>query len=82
MNQKAALKRLLILSCSQRKRPNPGLLPAIERYSLPEKFLPGFGDTCACTQVQVLGDEIYRKKSPNLLILAQFFGKELIWTSI
>ncbi|MFN8458221.1 MAG: hypothetical protein U0401_26815 [Anaerolineae bacterium] len=25
-------KRLLILACSQRKRPDPGLLPAIERY--------------------------------------------------
>jgi hypothetical protein len=23
---------LLILACSQRKRPDPGLLPAIERY--------------------------------------------------
>ena len=27
--------RLLILSCSQRKRPQPGLLPAIERYDGP-----------------------------------------------
>ncbi|MCL4299228.1 MAG: peroxide stress protein YaaA [Anaerolineae bacterium] len=25
-------KRLLILACSQRKRPDPGLLPAMERY--------------------------------------------------
>lgn len=25
-------KRLLIIACSQRKRPDPGLLPAIERY--------------------------------------------------
>jgi hypothetical protein len=29
-------KRLLILACSQRKRPNPGLLPAIERYDGPQ----------------------------------------------
>jgi len=29
------VKRLLILSCSQRKRPDPGLLPAIERYDGP-----------------------------------------------
>lgn len=29
---KSEPKRLLILACSQRKRPNPGLLPAIERY--------------------------------------------------
>jgi hypothetical protein len=28
----ASGRRLLILSCSQRKRPDPGLLPAIERY--------------------------------------------------
>jgi hypothetical protein len=28
-------RRLLILSCSQRKRPDPGLLPAIERYDGP-----------------------------------------------
>lgn len=27
--------RLLILSCSQRKRSDPGLLPAIERYNGP-----------------------------------------------
>jgi len=27
--------RLLILSCSQRKRPDSGLLPAIERYDGP-----------------------------------------------
>lgn len=27
--------RLLILSCSQRKRPEPGLLPAVERYDGP-----------------------------------------------
>ena len=29
------MNRLLILSCSQRKRPDPGLLPAIERYDGP-----------------------------------------------
>jgi hypothetical protein len=29
------MDRLLILSCSQRKRPDPGLLPAIERYDGP-----------------------------------------------
>lgn len=29
------MKRLLILSCSQRKRSEPGLLPAIERYDGP-----------------------------------------------
>lgn len=29
-------KRLLILACSQRKRPDPGLLPAIERYDGPQ----------------------------------------------
>ncbi len=29
-------KRLLILSCSQRKRPDAGLLPAIERYDGPQ----------------------------------------------
>ncbi|NJN94197.1 MAG: hypothetical protein HC875_08940 [Anaerolineales bacterium] len=29
-------KRLLILTCSQRKRPDPGLLPAIERYDGPQ----------------------------------------------
>lgn len=29
-------KRLLILSCSQRKHPDPGLLPAIERYDGPQ----------------------------------------------
>ena len=29
------MTRLLILSCSQRKRPDPGLLPAIERYDGP-----------------------------------------------
>ena len=29
-------KRLLLLSCSQRKRPDPGLLPAIERYDGPQ----------------------------------------------
>jgi len=28
-------QRLLILSCSQRKRPDPSLLPAIERYNGP-----------------------------------------------
>jgi hypothetical protein len=28
-------KRLLIIACSQRKRPDPGLLPAIERYDGP-----------------------------------------------
>jgi hypothetical protein len=31
----AAKRRLLILSCSQRKRPDPGLLPAIGRYDGP-----------------------------------------------
>ena len=31
----ASGRRLLILSCSQRKRPDPGLLPAIERYDGP-----------------------------------------------
>lgn len=29
-------KHLLILACSQRKRPDPGLLPAIERYDGPQ----------------------------------------------
>ena len=29
-------RRLLILACSQRKRPDPGLLPAIERYDGPQ----------------------------------------------
>lgn len=29
-------KRLLILACSQRKHPDPGLLPAIERYDGPQ----------------------------------------------
>ena len=29
-------KRLLILSCSQRKRPAPGMMPAIERYDGPQ----------------------------------------------
>lgn len=29
-------KRLLILACSQRKRPDPGLLPAMERYDGPQ----------------------------------------------
>ena len=29
------MTRLLILGCSQRKRPDPGLLPAIERYDGP-----------------------------------------------
>lgn len=29
------MNRLLILSCSQRKQPDPGLLPAIERYDGP-----------------------------------------------
>jgi len=28
-------RRLLILSCSQRKRPDPDLLPAVERYNGP-----------------------------------------------
>lgn len=28
--------RLLIMACSQRKRPDPGLLPAIERYDGPQ----------------------------------------------
>ena len=28
----SALRYLLIVGCSQRKRPDPGLLPAIERY--------------------------------------------------
>lgn len=28
-------ERLLLLSCSQRKRPDPGLLPALERYDGP-----------------------------------------------
>jgi hypothetical protein len=31
----ASGRRLLILSCSQRKRPDPGLLPAIKRYDGP-----------------------------------------------
>jgi hypothetical protein len=31
----AGMRRVLILSCSQRKRPDPGLLPAIERYDGP-----------------------------------------------
>ena len=29
------VRRLLVLSCSQKKRPDPGLLPAIERYDGP-----------------------------------------------
>lgn len=32
MAENAQPKYLLILSCSKRKRPDPGLLPAIERY--------------------------------------------------
>lgn len=29
------MRRLLIISCSQRKRPDPGLLPAVDRYDGP-----------------------------------------------
>lgn len=29
------MRRVLILSCSERKRPGPGLLPALERYDGP-----------------------------------------------
>lgn len=35
MGDARSTRRLLILGCSQRKRPDPGLLPALERYDGP-----------------------------------------------
>jgi len=52
-------RRLLILSCSQRKRPDPGLLPAIERYDGPSfrvlrRFLREHRDTTEQLDVFIL----------------------------
>lgn len=51
--------RLLIMACSQRKRPDPGLLPAIERYNGPQfqvihKFLREFPDKADTLSVYIL----------------------------
>jgi hypothetical protein len=51
--------RLLIVGCSQRKRPDPGLLPAIERYNGPQfqvlrKFLREFPDKVDTLNVYIL----------------------------
>lgn len=57
-------KRLLILSCSQRKHPDPTLLPAIERYNGPQfqvlrKFMREYPS---------------KQESLNVLILSAKFG--------
>ena len=55
----ASIPRLLILSCSQRKRPAPGLLPALERYDGPlfrvvNKFMRGNPPTIQVPHVYIL----------------------------
>lgn len=55
-------RRLLILACSQRKRPDPGLLPAIERYDGPSfrvlrKFQREFPTGAGKLDVYVLSAE-------------------------
>jgi hypothetical protein len=52
-------KRLLILACSQRKRPDPGLLPAMERYDGPafqvlRRFLRERPDTSGQLDIFIL----------------------------
>lgn len=53
------LSSLLVLSCSQRKRPDPGLLPAIERYQGPHfqvlrKYLRTRPDQAAALDILIL----------------------------
>lgn len=50
---------LLILACSQRKRPDPGLLPAIERYEGPQfgvlrKFISQYPDKVKLLDIYIL----------------------------
>jgi hypothetical protein len=57
-------KRLLLLACSQRKRPDPGLLPAIERYDGPQfQVLRKF-----------LREQPIEAQSVNTFILSANFG--------
>lgn len=56
-------KRLLILACSQRKRPDPGLLPAIERYDGPQfrvlrKFIREYPESAQQVAVYVLSAQL------------------------
>lgn len=59
----ATARRLLILSCSRRKRPDPGLLPALERYDGPRyrllrKFRRERPDAATAVDVLVLSAEL------------------------
>lgn len=57
-------KRLLIIACSHRKRPDPGLLPAIERYDGPQfQVLRKF-----------LHEQSVEAQSVNTFILSAQFG--------